>query len=48
MTGQPVTLVPVKIDNAAHLRLIVQTMLLHLREMQQIERDRASREPRML
>jgi hypothetical protein len=48
MTGQPVTLVPVEIDNAAYLRLIVQTNLLYLREMQQIERDRASREPRML
>jgi propanediol dehydratase medium subunit len=40
-TGQPTTPVPVKIDNTARLRLIVQTTLLHLRETQQVERDRS-------
>jgi hypothetical protein len=38
--GQPTRPVPVKIDNTARLRLIVQTTLLHLLETQQIERDR--------
>lgn len=31
---------PVRIDNTARLRLIVQTLLMHLRETQQVERDR--------
>jgi hypothetical protein len=39
--------VPVKIDNTARLRLIVQTTLLHLRETQQIERDRPPSELRV-
>ncbi len=47
-TGQPTTPVPVKIDNTARLRLIVQTTLLHLRETQQVERDRPPSELRVL
>jgi len=39
-TVQPVVPVPVRIDNTARLRLIVQTTLLHLRETQQVERDK--------
>ena len=35
--GQPVTPAPVKIDNTARLRLIVQTTLMHLRETEQVE-----------
>ena len=46
-TGQPTTPVPVKIDNTARLRLIVQTTLLHLRETQQIKRDRPPSELRV-
>jgi hypothetical protein len=46
-TGRPTTPMPVKIDNTARLRLIVQTTLLHLRETQQIERDRSPSELRM-
>ena len=38
--GRPVAPVPVRIDNTARLRLIVQTTLLHLRETQEVERDR--------
>jgi hypothetical protein len=45
--GQPTAPVPVKIDNTARLRLIVQTTLLHLRETQQIEHDRPPSELRM-
>jgi propanediol dehydratase large subunit len=45
--GQPITPVPVKIDNTARLRLIVQTTLLHLRETQRIERDRPPSELRV-
>jgi hypothetical protein len=39
--------VPVKIDNTARLRLIVQTTLMHLRETQQIEHDRPPSELRV-
>jgi len=39
--------VPVKIDNTARLRLIVQTTLMHLRETQQIERNRLPTELRI-
>jgi propanediol dehydratase large subunit len=39
-TGKPVRPVPVKVDNWARLRLIVKTMLLHRREIEQIEPDR--------
>jgi propanediol dehydratase large subunit len=39
-TGQPTTPVPGKIDSTVRLRLFVQTTLLHLRETQQIERNR--------
>jgi hypothetical protein len=46
-TRQPTTPVPVKIDNTARLRLIVQTTLLHLRETQQVERDRSPTELRV-
>jgi propanediol dehydratase large subunit len=45
--GQPTTPVPLRVDNTARLRLIVQTTLLHLRETQQIERDRPPTELRM-
>ena len=45
--GRPVTPVPVKHDNTARLRLIVQTTLLHLRETQQVDRDRPPTELRM-
>jgi propanediol dehydratase large subunit len=37
---KPTVPVPVKIDNTARLRLIVQTTLMHLRETRQIERER--------
>lgn len=46
-TDQPTTPVPIKIDNTARLRLIVQTTLLHLRETQQVERDRPPTELRV-
>jgi hypothetical protein len=46
-TDQPTSPVPVTIDNTARLRLIVQTTLLHLRETQQVERDRPPTELRM-
>ncbi len=42
--GRPTAPVPVKIDNTARLRLIVQTTLMHLRETQQVERDRVPTE----
>jgi propanediol dehydratase large subunit len=45
--GRPVTPVPVRHDNTARLRLIVQTTLLHLRETQQVKRDRPPTELRM-
>jgi hypothetical protein len=38
--GLPAVPVPVRIDNTVRLRLIVQTLLMHLRETQQVERDR--------
>ncbi|MGQ9626159.1 MAG: glycerol dehydratase reactivase beta/small subunit family protein [Anaerolineae bacterium] len=47
-TGRPTTPVPVRIDNTARLRLIVQTTLLHLRETHKIERDRPPSELRVL
>ncbi len=37
---EPVRPVPVKVDNWVRLRLIVKTMLLHRREIEQIEPDR--------
>jgi hypothetical protein len=37
---KPTMPVPVKIDNLARLRLIVQTTLMHLRETRQVEKDR--------
>ena len=46
--GKPTAPVPVKIDNTARLRLIVQTTLMHLRETQQVERDRVPTEIRVL
>ena len=46
-TGQPTTPVPGKIDNTVRLRLFVQTTLLHLRETQQIERNRPPTELRV-
>ena len=46
-TTQPAVPVPVKIDNTARLRLIVQTTLLHLRETQHVERDRPPTELRV-
>ena len=38
--GEAVEPVPVKVDNWVRLRLIVKTMLLHRREIEQIEADR--------
>jgi len=46
-TGQPTTPVPGKIDSTVRLRLFVQTTLLHLRETQQVERDRPPTELRV-
>jgi len=40
--------VPVRIDNTARLRLIVQTTLLHLRETMQVKRDRPPTELRVM
>jgi hypothetical protein len=37
---KPTTPVPVKIDNTARLRLIVQTTLMHLRETRQVQKDK--------
>jgi propanediol dehydratase large subunit len=45
--GEPTVPVPVKIDNTARLRLIVQTTLMHLRETRQVERDRPPTELRV-
>jgi propanediol dehydratase large subunit len=45
---EPTVPVPVKIDNTARLRLIVQTTLLHLRETRQVEPDRPPSELRVL
>lgn len=39
-TVKPTVPVTVRIDNTARLRLIVQTTLMHLRETQQVQRDR--------
>jgi hypothetical protein len=38
----------VRIDSTARLRLIVQTLLLHLRETRQIDADRPPTELRLL
>ena len=38
--GKPAAPIPVRSDNTARLRLIVQTTLLHRRETQQVQRDR--------
>jgi hypothetical protein len=37
---RPTSPVPVKIDNTARLRLIVQTMLMHLRETREVQSDK--------
>jgi propanediol dehydratase large subunit len=47
-TVQPAVPVPVKIDNTARLRLIVQTTLLHLRETRQVEPGRPPTELRVV
>jgi len=47
-TVQPTVPVPVRIDNTARLRLIVQTTLLHLRETMQVKRDRPPTELRVM
>ncbi|MHB1296549.1 MAG: glycerol dehydratase reactivase beta/small subunit family protein [Anaerolineae bacterium] len=44
--GEPVKPVPVQIDNWARLRLIVKTMLLHRRELEQVDAQRAPTELR--
>jgi len=46
--GKPTVPVPVKIDNTARLRLIVQTTLMHLRETEQVEPGRPPSEHRVL
>ena len=46
--GEPTEPVPVRIDSTARLRLIVQTLLLHLRETRQIETSRQPSELRLL
>lgn len=46
-SGRPATPVTTRSDNTARLRLIVQTTLLHLRETQQIERNRRPGELRL-
>jgi len=45
--NKPTTPAPVKIDNFARLRLIVQTTLLHLRETQEVEKGRVPGELRV-
>lgn len=45
--GRPVTPVRVIHDNTARLRLIVQTTLLHIRETEQVERERPPTELRL-
>jgi len=47
-TGTPTAPVAVKIDNTARLRLIVQTMLMHLRETEQVEKNRPPSELRTI
>ncbi len=42
--GQPVLPVPVEIDNMARLKHIVRTTILHLRETEQVAKDRAPEE----
>lgn len=42
--GEPVLPVPVVIDNMARLKYIVKTTILHLRETEQVEPDRAPQE----
>lgn len=46
--GEPTEPVPVRIDSTARLRLIVQTLLLHRRETQQIDALRPPTELRLL
>ena len=46
--GKPTAPVPVRIDNTARLRLIVQTTLMHLRETEMIRRDRPPTDLRIL
>jgi propanediol dehydratase large subunit len=45
--GEPVLPVPVQIDNMARLKYIVKTTILHLRETEQIQRDRRPVEVRL-
>jgi propanediol dehydratase large subunit len=45
--SRPTVPVPVRVDNTARLRLIVQTTLLHLRETDQVERQRPPTELRI-
>jgi len=45
---KPTEPVPVRIDSTARLRLIVQTVLLHLRETRQIDLQRPPTELRLL
>jgi hypothetical protein len=47
-SGKATSPVPVKIDNTARLRLIVQTTLLHMKETQQIDENRPPTELTML
>jgi hypothetical protein len=47
-TQRPTTPVPVKIDNTARLRLIVQTTLMHLRETRLVDPDRTPIQLRMI
>jgi propanediol dehydratase large subunit len=46
-TRKPTVPVPVKIDNTARLRLIVQTTLMHLRETRQVEQGKPPSAVRM-
>jgi propanediol dehydratase large subunit len=46
--GKPAAPIPVRSDNTARLRLIVQTTLLHLRETQCVQRDRPTSDLRIV
>ena len=46
--GKPAAPIPVRSDNTARLRLIVQTTLLHRRETQEVQRERAPVELRRI
>jgi len=46
--GKPAAPIPVRSDNTARLRLIVQTTLLHRRETQEVQRERAPAELRWI